>query len=144
MTRNEKDIKFAKENHIALNDPRWEWTGSTLFSDVWCWLPLFTIEYADIKGYPLNARIGFSSTGQRLFMTGQRASFLVRVSSLDFEYPDWSYVSNLNVVEELVPIDELINVACESAYALLASHLQEVNRKKAGAFRKEATCTDYI
>jgi len=143
MTENQS-IKFAKETHIALNDPRWQWTGSTLFSDVWCWLPLFTIEYADIKGYPLNARIGFSSTGQRLFMTGQKASFLVRVSSLNFEYPNWSSVANLNVMAELVSIDKLINVACESAYALLASHLQEVNAKKAEALRKEATCTYYI
>jgi len=132
-----ESVRLAKESHIALNDPRWEWTGSTAFSDVWCWLPIFRIEYADID-YPFNARIGFTSTGQRLFMTGQKASFFVRVSSLNFEYPNWSSVANLNVVTELVPIDELINVACESAYGLLASHLQEVNRKNAGAFRKEA------
>ena len=131
-------VKFAKETHVALNDPRWQWTGSTAFSDVWCWLPIFTIEYADID-YPFNARIGFTSTGQRLFMTGQKASFFVKVSSLlDFEHQNWSSVSNLNVVAELVPIDRLINVACESAYALLASHLQEVNAKKAEALRKEA------
>ena len=131
MTRNEKDIKLAKENHVALNDPRWEWTGSTLFSDVWCWLPIFRIEYADID-YPFNARIGFTSTGQRLFMTGQKASFFVKVSSLlDFEHQNWSYVANLNVIAELVSIDKLISVACESAYGLLASHLPEIRKKKA-------------
>jgi len=30
MTRNEEDVKFAKEGHVALRDPRWEWFQSLL------------------------------------------------------------------------------------------------------------------
>jgi len=133
MTRNEKDIEFAKETHIALNDPRWEWTGSTLFSDVWCWLP---ISYDMKHDYSFSIKIGFTSTGQRLFMTGQRASFFIRISSLYIDDANWSYVVDLDVAAESVSINDLIESSGKAAYELLAKHRQEINRRKAEALRK--------
>ena len=130
MTRNEKDIKFAKESHIALNDPRWEWTGSTTFSDVWCWLPI-PLSYTDIRhNYSFSIKIGFTSTGQS-------ASFFVRASSLDLDHPDWSFVADLAVIHASVSIDDLINVARYTALKLLTDRLPEISRRKVEALRHE-------
>jgi len=123
-------VKFAKETHAALNDPLWQWTGSTAFSDVWCWLPECSFACTDWKDYVciikfvFSVKIGFRNTGRK-------TNFFVRISSLDIDYSNWSYVADLDVAAESVSIDNLINTASESAYALLAKHLPEINAKKA-------------
>jgi len=130
-----ENVRFAKQTHIALNDPHWKWAGSTGFSDVWCWLPTFKVEYADIKDYLFNASVGFESTGQK-------TNFFVRISSLDINDPNWFYVVDLDVAE-LISIDDLIEAAGKAAYELLAMHLPEINRKKMERLRKkqiECTC----
>jgi len=124
-----KSVRFAKQTHIALNDPHWKWAGSTGFSDVWCWLPTFKVEYADIKDYLFNASVGFESSGQK-------TNFFVRISSLDINDPNWFYAVDLDVAE-LISIDDLIESAGKAAYELLKKNLPEIDRKKMERLRKK-------
>jgi len=126
LTRN-KDVKFAKQRHVALNDPRWQWTGSTTSLSVWCWFPLKGIEYTDVEGdFKAEVKIGFINTMQS-------TNFFVRVSSLD--YPSFSYIVDLGVDAKSVSIEDLIMSAIVCGVALLARHLPEINAKKAAFLR---------
>ena len=129
MTRNEEDVEFAKEGHVALRDPRWEWGGFYTFLDVWCWLPFAEIGYTDVKGNfkEAQAKIGFTNTGQS-------TRFFVKVSSL-LDYPSFCFLADLEVVARFVSMEDLLKSATDSGIALLAKHLPEINAKKA-AFLK--------
>ena len=129
MTRNEQDVKFAKEGHVALNDPRWQWGEFYTFLSVWCWLPFAEIGYTDVKGNfkEAQAKIGFTNTGQS-------TRFFVKVSS-SFDYPPFCFLADLDVNAKSVSIEDLILSARVCGVALLAKHLPEINAKKA-AFLK--------
>ena len=137
MTRNEQDVEFEKARHIALRDPRWEWSGFYTFLDVWCWVTFAEMSYTDVEiGYTdvegdfkAQAKIGFTSTGQS-------RRFFVKVSSLD--YPSFCFLADLDVDARFVSMEDLIKLAEASGIALLAKHLPEINAKKA-AFLKTLT-----
>ena len=123
MTRNEEDVEFVKGRHVALRDPRWEWTEFYTFLSVWCWLPFAEIDYTDVEGdFKAKAWIGFINTGQS-------TRFFIKVSSRD--YPSFSYIADLDVDAESVSTEDLIKSAEASGIALLAKHLPEINAKKA-------------
>jgi len=127
MTRNEEDVEFAKEGHVALRDPRWEWTEFYTFLSVWCWLPFAEIGYTDVEGdFKAKTWIGFINTGQS-------TRFFIKVSSRD--YPSFSFLADLDVDAESVSIEDLILSARVCGVALLAKNLPEINAKKA-AFLK--------
>ena len=153
MTRDEEDFEFVKGRHVALRDPRWQWTKFYTFLSVWCWLPFAEIDYTDVEGdFKAQAKIGFTSTGQS-------TKFFVKVFSLD--YPSFCFLADLEVVARFVSMEDLIKLATDSGIALLAKHLPEINAKKAAFLKhstknnprsigdcnqiyKEATCTYYI
>jgi len=130
MTRNEGNVEFEKARHIALRDPRWEWSGFYTFLDVWCWVTFaemsytgVEIGYTDVEGdFKAQAKIGFTSTGQS-------TRFFIKVSSRD--YPSFSYIADLDVDAESVSTEDLILSARVCGIALLAKHLPEINAKKA-------------
>jgi len=135
MTENQS-IKFAKESHIALNDPRWEWTGSTAFLGVWCWLPIVKIGYTDPVGdFFANVRIGCRNIGQRMRFfitissytdTGQcGAKFHIATSSCDD--PSLPLTADLNVDTESVSMDDLLKSAEIAGDKLLFSERQQLN-----------------
>ena len=128
MTRNEGNVEFEKARHIALRDPRWEWSGFYTFLDVWCWVTFAEMSYTDVEGNFKEAqvKIGFTSTGKS-------TRFFVKVFSLD--YPSFCFLADLEVDARFVSMEDLLKSATDSGIALLAKHLPEINEKKA-AFLK--------